>query len=148
MRSARGLKRLSKLYGLVENLKVMQVKAAASAVFEVERATDELTARRMRGAEEGRAGLERGSRLESLAEEQSASKDEARAELLTRLGAERRLELEAAVEAHRESRMEARQVDGLVERVRAREELERDRRAQRESDDRFLSRREWLRGKE
>jgi hypothetical protein len=137
------LKRLAKLYGMVEDLNAMQVKAAAASVFEVERAAEDLAARRLEGAAAGRAGLARGSRLEALSVEKSAVRDEARAELLARLGAERRVLLEAAVETHRESRVEARQVDGLVERTRETEELERDRREQRESDDRFLSRRSW-----
>jgi hypothetical protein len=120
------------------------VKAAAAAVYEVEHAQEELVARRLEGAAEGRAGLERGSRMESLAAEQSAIQDRARAELLVRMGAERRVALEAAVEAHLASRVEARQVEGLLERVRVREKREAERRAQAESDDRFLSRRSWL----
>jgi hypothetical protein len=60
------------------------------------------------------------------------------------MGAERRVALEAAVEAHLASRVEARQVEGLLERVRVREKREAERRAQAESDDRFLSRRSWL----
>jgi hypothetical protein len=123
----------------------MQVKAAAAAVFEVERAVEEIALRREQGVSAGRLGLAHGSRLEALAAEKSAINDEARAELLVKVGTERRGLLEAAVERHRESRMEAKQVDGLVERARAAEDAERERRAQAESDDRFLSRREWLR---
>jgi hypothetical protein len=141
------LKRLAKLYGMVETLNALQVKGAAAAVFEVERAEAELSARRVQGAAAAREGLARGSRLEALSVEKSCANDEARAALLAKAGAERSVRLEAAVMAHRESRMEARQVDGLVDRVQAAEEWERERRAQGESDDRFLSRREWLRGK-
>ena len=148
MAGARGLKRLAKLYGMVEDLHAMQVKAAAAAVFEVERAEREMVARRLAGAAEGRAGLERGSRLEALSAEKSAMRDEARAELLARVSVERRALLDAALEAHRESRMEAAQVEGLAQRVRASEEWERERRAQAESDDRYLSRRAWLSAKE
>lgn len=123
----------------------MQVKASAAAVFEVERAVQDLAARRVQGVAEGRAGLARGSRLEALAEDLGSAKDKLRAEMLARVGAERRVRLEAAIEAHRGSRVESRQVDGLVERVKASAQLEDERRAQAESDDRFLSRREWLR---
>lgn len=147
MGRAGGLQRLGKLYGMVEKLNAMQVKAASAAVFEVERASCELVARRAQGAADGRAGLARGSRLEALSVEKSAQQDAARAELLAKAGAERRVRLEAALAAHRESRMEALQVDGLAERVREDEELAYARRAQAESDDRFLSRREWLRSK-
>jgi len=139
------LKRLAKLYGMVVDLNAMQMKAAAAAVFEVRQASEELVARRFESAAEGRAGLARGSRLEALAAEKVAIKEEARANLLARLEAERQVRFEAAVAAHRESRVEAGQVKGLVERVRVKEECARDRRAQAESDDRFLSRREWLR---
>ena len=132
---------------MVEDLHAMQAKAAAAAVFEVERVEAELAARRAQGAAEGRDGLARGSRLEALAAEKGAVQDTARAELLARVGSERRLQLEAAVQAHRESRIETRQLAGLVDRVKASEDFERERRAQAESDDRFLSRREWLRGK-
>ncbi len=132
---------------MVENLHAMQVKAAAAAVFEVERAEEEMAAHRMTGAAVGREGLTRGSRVEALSAEKSAVQDEARAALLARVGAERREQLGIAMEAHRESRVEAAQVEGLVERVQMREETERERRAQAESDDRYLSRRAWLHAK-
>ncbi len=139
------MKRLEKLYAVVESRYALEVKAAAAAVFEVERAQEQLAARRLESAAEGRAGLERGSRLESLAAEKSAMHDDARAALLARMAAERRTQLDAAVEAHQASRVEARQAEGLLERARVREKREAERRAQAESDDRFLSRRSWLR---
>ena len=148
MGGARGLKRVAKLFAMVEDLNAMQVKAAAAAVFEVERAAEELAAARMRGAAEGRAGLARGSRVEALSSDQSASKDVARAELLGRLEAERRSTLTTLVEIHRVSRIEARQVEGLIERLEINEATQRDRQTQAESDDRYLSRRAWMRSKQ
>jgi hypothetical protein len=140
------LKRLAKLYGMVEGLHALEVKAAAASVFEVDRALESLTMRRLEGAVGGRDGVARGSRVEALSAEKSAEQDRARAELLARVAQERRLQLEAAVLAHRESRMETRQIDGLAGRLLTEAELERDRRDQAESDDRFVSRQIWMRG--
>ena len=133
---------------MVEDLHGMRVKAAAAALFEVEQAEEQLAARKLRGAVDARAGWERGSRLEALAAETSAVNDAARAELLGKVAGERRQQLQAALQAHRESRLEAQQVEGLAKRVRTREQSDAERRAQSESDDRFLSRRLWLQGRD
>jgi hypothetical protein len=55
---------------------------------------------------------------------------------------------DAARETYRASRMQMEQVDSAVERTRMLEEMEATRRAQAATDDRYLSRRAWMRGQE
>jgi hypothetical protein len=143
-----GLKRLAKLYGMVENLHAMQLRAAAGAVDEVDEATARMHATRRDEVSQGRLALAHGSRVESMAVEKTAAANEARHKVLGRMKVERKDQHAAAGAAHRASRMERRQIDGVVERARVAAELEGERRAQGTSDDRFLSRREWMRAKE
>jgi hypothetical protein len=148
MTKPRGLRRIAKLYGMVEEVRALQARASAAAVFEVERAVERLKEAEQEGIEMGRAGLERGSRVEAVSANASAVNDRERYKLLARLKVERQLAYEAAVELHRESRVELRQIEGLVERTRLKEDAETERRAQLASDDRFLSLREWMRARQ
>jgi hypothetical protein len=142
-----GLKRLAKLYGMVENLHAMQVRAAAGAVDEVERAAQQMSVVKRDEVSQGRAALARGSRVESMAVERTATANEVRRMLLERIRAERRLTHEVALDAHRMSRLELRQIEGIVERVERKQDVVTERRAQGTMDDRFLSRREWMRAR-
>lgn len=126
-------------------MKAVQLKMAATALAEVDAVLVGRSAQRLEDRTAARDGLARGSRLETWMAEHNSNTDQARVELRKRLAEERRAALLAATEAHRESRMEARRINGLMVRIRLAEELERQRRSQAESDDRFLSRREWLR---
>jgi hypothetical protein len=143
-----GLNRLAKLYGMVEGLTAMQARMAAGAVFEMDQAEARLAERQKREQSEGRAGIARGSRIEALAAERSVAVDASRREWLAQMKIERERLYALAVEAHRESRMESRQIDGMLSRKRVAEEIESGRRTQNAADDRYLSRREWLRTKE
>lgn len=148
MGMAAGLKRLAKLYEMVENLHAMRVRAAAGAVEEVERAAAQLHMVSRDEASQGRAGLARGSRVESISTERTAGADAIRRGLLGRMRAERIMVHESALAAHRMSRIELRQMDRIVERIQEKIDIETERRAQGTSDDRFLSRREWMKAKE
>ena len=148
MAGAAGLKRLAKLYGMVETLHAMRVKAASGAVDEVERVTERLGVARRDEVSLAQAALERGSRVESMAAERTAAAGEVRRMLLARMRVERTVVYEAEVEAHRVSRLELRQIDGIVVRTQKKEQAKEERRAQEISDDRYLSRREWMRAKE
>jgi hypothetical protein len=145
--AATGLKRLAKLYGMVENLHAMQVRAAAGDVDEVDQAVSQLSAVKRDEVRQGRVALARGSRVESMAAERTAAASEVRRALLERMRAERRLTHEVALDAHRMSRLELRQVDRIVERVEKKKDVVAERRAQGTMDDRFLSRREWMRAR-
>jgi len=142
-----GLSRLARLYGMVERLNAMQARAAAASVFEVERAAERLERERQEEMNTGREAMVRGSRVEQIAAENRAKLDAERREALTRMKAERQLLYDEAAETHRESRIELRQIDGMVERTRAAAETEAERRAQHAADDRYLSRREWMRAR-
>lgn len=142
-----GLGRLARLYGMVERLNAMQVRAAAAAVFEVDRAAERLERESRQDLATGREAMERGSRIEQIAAENRAKLDQQRRESLSRMKAERQLQYEAAAETHRESRMEALQIEGIADRARAAAAVESERRAQHAADDRYLSRREWIRGR-
>jgi hypothetical protein len=148
MAAGAGLKRLAKLYGLVEQRNAMQVRAAAGAMHEVERAVEHLALSRHAELSTGRTALAQGSRVELMAAETTAAAHAQKRTLLAKLRIERRLVHEHAVLEHRASRMERRQIDGVVERSRAAAEVEMERRAQGTADDRFLTRREWTRAAE
>lgn len=139
-----GLKRLEKLFVMMEDLRALQMRVATGAVVEVDRALTRLSEVQEREGSEARVGLEQGSRVELMAAEESAAKEKERRELLLRLREERVEARDAAAEAHRESRVELRQVEGIVERRREQQAMLDGRREQNASDDRFLARRAWL----
>lgn len=143
-----GLRRLAKLYGMVENLHALEVRAAAGAVAEVERAAAQLKATRQAEVKEGRAGLARGSRVEAMAADNAEALHAASRLRMGQLKRERDHAHDAAAAAHRTSRLEKRQIDGVVERVEAAAAMMAGRKAQGTSDDRFLSRRAWTQTKE
>ncbi len=129
---------------MMEDLRAMQVRVASGAIVEVDRALSRLAESQEREGAEARAGLEHGSRVESIAAEESAGTEKERRELLLRMRLERQAVRDVAVEVHRESRVELRQVEGIVERRRQEQTLVDGRREQSASDDRFLARRAWL----
>jgi hypothetical protein len=146
--SATGLKRLAKLYALVEQRNALEVRAASAAVHEAEQAAQTLAARRRVELSAGHAGLVQGSRIEALAVERTRAAYQAHGAHLHQRGEELKAARESSVEQHRASRVERQQLEGVVERARVEKRVAEDRREQGTSDDRFLARRHWTQERE
>jgi hypothetical protein len=144
MGASHGLKKLAKLYAMLEGLRSLELRAAVFAVEEVSAAHGWIDRARHDAAEQGHAALSRGSLVESLAGAQTARASDALRRQLEGVGRERTQALSQAVETHRESRKERRQLERVIDQASALERREADRRAQAEGDDRFLARRAWL----
>jgi hypothetical protein len=143
-----GLKRLAELYGLVERMRGLELAAAAGAVAEVEQAgaVEGGLLREQAGA--GRAALLAGDRAGRAMAEAQREAAEVRAARLEAMRLEREQAREAARESYQASRMRMDQMESAVERIRVQAEMEAARRMQAATDDRFLSRREWVKGVE
>ncbi len=140
-----GLKRLAKLYALVEQRNGLEVRAAAVALHDVEQVALTYAADRRLELIAARTALGGGSRIEALAAERTGAAYLAHGALLGRLREDLRSARDQAVHTHRASRVERRQLDGVVERAGTAERIEAGRREQGLADDRFLARREWTR---
>ena len=140
MRGPRGLKRVAALYAMVERVRAVELRAAALAVDEADEALRELAQARGIEASAARAGLERGSRVETLSMEQVRASEQGLSIRLVGLRAERAGLYERALAAHRESGTELEQLRRLLAREAELVRVTEERREQAAADDRFLSR--------
>ncbi len=143
MAARKGVARLAELYAMVEQMRSMELRAAANAVEDIACAL--AIAATVRGSQiaDARAALAGGQREEWQVAETARGVVEAQIARLATLRVQREATLDEAVAAHRASRLEMQQMERIVERRRAVLLVEEDRRAQVESDDRFASRRAW-----
>jgi hypothetical protein len=142
------LKRLAEVYALVERMQSLELGMAASAVAEVEQAgaVEDGLLRQQTGA--GRAALLAGDRAGWAMAEAQRDAAEVRARRLEEIRREREAVREAARTTYRASRMRMEQIDSAVERTRLQDALETARRTQAATDDRYLSRREWIKAED
>jgi hypothetical protein len=141
----KGLKRIASVYKLVEQIRSLELKMAADRALEVERA-ERMAADSLELQESfARTGLIIGDREQWAAGEVMRSASAARLQSLREVRRQREGVRIAAETAYRLSRVESSQVETAAARSAAVEELDRARRAQQAADDRFLSRREWMR---
>jgi hypothetical protein len=94
------------------------------------------------------AALLAGDRAGRAMAEAQREAAEVRAARLEAMRLEREQAREAARESYQASRMRMDQMESAVERIRVQAEMEAARRMQAATDDRFLSRREWVKGVE
>ena len=142
------LKRLVTLYGLVERARAAEAALAQAAVNEVHAARNAEMVRYGTGVENGRAAMlaeDAAARTVALAEEGSAAALWGR---LAPLQLAREKATIEALEAYRVSRLETEQMRSVADRERTLQALAMGRRAQAEADDRYSSRREWMRARE
>lgn len=144
MAAQKGVVRLASLYGMMERLRSVELRAAAGAVEDV--ACSAAIAADVREGQimDARTAMATGSREEWQVAETTRGVVEARIERLEKLRAERAAAFEDAAHRHRISRVKMEQMDRVVDRSRAREAVQQGRRSQAESDDRFASRRAWM----
>ena len=137
--------RLAKLYAVIENLHAMQVRAAAAAVAEIDQTALLVHKADQKDVTNASAGLREGSSMGALAVEQTAMAQRNRQLQLNQTRVQCADAHEAALAAHDTSRMELRQIERVFRHLETRRTIEVERRAQSESDDRFLAQRQWLR---
>ncbi len=137
------MSRLARLYGMMERIRLAELRAAVNAVNEVAHASAVQAAVREREVVEGRAALAEGDRGGWMVAEKTREVAEARLERMALLRRARAAELEQAALVHRASRLKAEQMERVLERRRAAEAVEEGRREQAAADDRFASRLAW-----
>lgn len=142
-----GLKRLVKLYDLVERVRAVELHAAESSLDEVKRTRSTEESRQRDLIRDGRAALINGDGFEWML----ALKGRSLIETRLRRILEQKLRFEEirqkAAEAHRMSRLRLEQLQRVVERVQTASAIVEVRRTQALADDRYGARREWIRTK-
>jgi pantothenate synthetase len=144
MAGSSGLKKLARLYGMLEGVRSLELRAAAFAVEEVTAARAWVEQALRDAARQGHAGLAQGSRVELLAGAQTTRAAETLYRQLEGVRRERAQAHSEALETHRESRKELRQLERVIDQASVTQGREAERRAQAAGDDRFLARRAWL----
>jgi hypothetical protein len=132
----------------VEQIRSLQLRAAAVEVAQVVQAEAHEADVRRRQTAEGHDALTQGDHdgwLAASAQTDAAEMRQRRLEPLYQAREAFRLQANAV---HQASRLRLEQMEGIVERTQARQTLEDERRAQAASDDRFLSRKMWLKARQ
>jgi hypothetical protein len=143
MRPRGGIARLAGLYGMVERMRSLELRAAAGNLDEVASAQTMQAAVHRSEVSGSRAAFASGDREQWKVAETARALLEIRMARLNKLRAEREVKLDQAAQAYNRSRVRMEQMDRVVERERERLACEAARRAQAEADDRFASRRAW-----
>jgi hypothetical protein len=142
------LKRLQALYGVLTDMHGMALEQAAAGVREAEGGIEAQRAMARQSSAVSLAALAAGNKTGwMIYEKQRVFTERAAMELLA-LRAEREHAFAAAAEVYRENRLQLEQMRSVLREIQTRREREQARREQRESDDRFLSRRRWLEQRE
>ena len=143
-----GLKRLAALYDLVEHARGLELGQAAAAVAEVERAVTAQAAARAQEVGAGLIALSAGEATQWAMARAVREAAEVRVQRLAVVRDEREVVRERAGAAYRASRMEKEQTRSAMDRIQQEQEGEAARRLQRAVDDRYVSRREWIKGED
>ena len=142
------LKRIAALYAVVERMHSAELERAMSMVREAEQAIETQRTILHAAGFDGREALVRGDRMGwSLAEKQQVVAARKR-ERLEEIRVKRQELNEVARERYAASRRKSEQMNCVVEGVVARVEMEEGRRVQVMTDDRFLSRKLWIKTRE
>ena len=147
MATQKGVVRLASLYTMMERMRSVELRVAAGAMEDVAYSAAIAATARESQIADARAAMSTGRREEWQVAETTRAVVEARIVRLAKLQAEREIILADAALRHRMSRLNMEQMDRIVDRTRSQEGVLEDRRLQAESDDRFASRRAWMRTK-
>jgi hypothetical protein len=137
------LRKLMSLYGVVEEMHLIEVQRLTGAVHEVQRAIHRQQEVVLSACSAGRGALIHGDRLGwSVAEVQRESASWKR-EQLENVRLQREQMNALAKEQHTVSRSKTEQMKSVVQNATAQARIEELRQMQARSDDRFLARRQW-----
>ncbi len=140
----RRLKKLSILYGQVEQIRSAQLRMASSAVDEVVQAAAHEISIRQRQSLHAHNALTSGGRESWSLSLVQAAVATARQLRLESLRITREDARDQAAAAYRNSRQRLEQMNIVIDKAYTRANLEETRRSQAASDDLFLSRRSWV----
>ena len=147
MASAAQFTRMARLYGLVERQRSAELRLAAQSEQEAAAAHAQESAAWREDRARSRAAVLCGDKAERLVAELSMELRTTQVTHLAALQSARAAVREQAWQAHRQSQLESDQMRRVAERLRSEAAKEADRSAQAQADDRFGSRREWLRSR-
>lgn len=137
--------RLAGLYGMVERMRLVELRSASGAVAEVERTCAAVDRACEGEVLAGRVALMAGDLVDWRVAERGQQLAEVRGTRLELLLEERERKYAAALDVHRSSQVDAEQMRQLTQRIENRRMHAEERRLQAESDDRFASRLGWNR---
>ncbi len=141
----KSLRRIAKVYGLVERMHSLELRVAADALNDVLCATAVAAATRYQQASSAREALVLGRREEWAVAEVTRTVEEIRMTRLAELRTQREAKVAEAAVVHRASRLQMEQMERVVERKRAVAAIDEGRKTQAMADDRFASRAAWSR---
>jgi len=139
----KGLERVAVVYAAVRHAQALSLEQAAAALGEAESLLARQREQAARQGAEGRAALDVGDSADWRMHESEKQFTEWNAGALLDLRARREAALLDAVESYRAGRMQLEQMESVLRELRSKRDRERAHSAQRESDDRFLSRQWW-----
>ena len=139
------LKRIERLYGLVENMHAVRLQEAAAKVREAENAIAAQQAAMLGARMDARTAMAEGNREEYAVADVQRVVGGQRQDQLETIRLAREEAVEAARVIHDASRVERGQIKTVLDAAAAAERLVAGRQAQAWSDDRFLSRLSWNR---
>jgi hypothetical protein len=139
----KGLQRIAVVYVAVKHAQSLALEQAAAALREAEERIAEQRAQAERSRVEGKAALDAGEHVDWQMHESQKQFTERNAATLMELRQRRETLMLEAAETYRAGRMQLEQMESVLRDLRSKAELQRAHIAQRESDDRFLSRQWW-----
>lgn len=138
------LNRLANMYAVVERVHSIELQTKAAALVEAERAIEVQRVVVRSAGFDGREALGTGDRMGWSVAQAQREIAGWRRDRLERIRAERMQLSDTARERYLASRLESEQMKSVVGRAAARVQVEEGRRTQATSDDRFLSRKAWI----
>jgi len=139
----KGLERVALVYAAVKHAQALSLEQRAAALHQTELLIAQQREQAARLSAEGRAALDAGDSLDWQMHESEKHFAEWNAGSLLELRARREALMLEAAETYRAGRMQLEQMESVLRELRSKRDLERAHNAQRESDDRFLSRQWW-----
>lgn len=143
MQRLRALNRIALVYVAVKHAQALALEQAAASLREAEALIAQQKAQAKRSDVEGRVALDAGDHVNWQMHESQKHFTEWNAEGLIGLRTRREALMIEAAEIYRGGRMQLEQMESVLRELRSKLEMERAHSAQRESDDRFLSRQWW-----
>lgn len=145
MAARKGIDRLASLYGMMEQIRSVELRAATIAVEDAACSTTIALTLRESQIASAREAMATGRREEWQISETARVAVEARIDQLAKTRTDRENARAEAHQIHRQSRLDMEQMERVVAQARVQVAIEVTRRTQAESDDRFASRRAWSR---
>jgi hypothetical protein len=139
----KALQRIALAYMAMKHAQALSLEQAAAAVRETESLIERQKTQARRSDVAGREALDAGEHVAWRMHESQKQFTEWNAEGLVGLREQREALMFEAAEVYRAGRMQLEQMESVLRELRSKLDVERAHKAQRESDDRFLSQQWW-----